>query len=110
MASTAAPLDHGILNTPLASRYGKGGINAAFDQYNAATAKAEKAAWRAQRQTYRADLAQAKALIDGLSEARLTQLGSKRGLTAKACRDALLSAARSNPARSAAILQKEAAQ
>ncbi len=36
-------LDHGELNTPLASRYGKGGIDAAIDRYIREQEKAQRA-------------------------------------------------------------------
>lgn len=43
----ATELDHGELNTPLQSRYGRGGIDAALDRYKAGQAKAARAEQRA---------------------------------------------------------------
>lgn len=47
-------LDHGQLNTPLASRYGKGGIDAAIDKYRAAERREERRQWRAMAQERKA--------------------------------------------------------
>lgn len=40
-------LDHGVLNTPLQSRYGKGGIDAAIDRHLAEQFRADAAKHRA---------------------------------------------------------------
>lgn len=91
------PIDHGELNTPLAKRYGKGGINVALDRHNAAVAKRAAAHNRAIRKAHADLFAQAREIIVGMSQARLTELGARHGITANAARKALLDGARVAP-------------
>ena len=67
-------LDHGELNAPLASRYGKGGIDAALDRYNAEQRRARAAEHKAARKAAReADAARPKLTREDVEGARFVR-------------------------------------
>lgn len=64
-------LDHGELNTPLASRYGKGGIDAALDRYNTEQRRIRAAESKAARKAAReAEAARPKLTREDVEGAR----------------------------------------
>lgn len=96
--------DHGILNIPLAKR---GNIDKQIDAYKAEQARAAKAKDKVRRTAHDALLADAKALIEQVSDARMAELGKPHGLTIKQVRAQFLSAASVNPERVAKAMQRE---
>lgn len=107
---TNQPLDHGVLNLPLAQRYGRGGINAALSRHVAQVERTARAYGKALRAAYRADLTEARTIIAGMSAERLSALGTAHGLTVAQTRAALISRASINPECALIALRKEAAQ
>lgn len=88
-----ASLDHGEMNLPLAKRYGKGGMDAALDRYNAEQRAEAKAAAKARHQRRE----EASAAVHALTAEHLERLAAKTGLTPRQAKQWLLSVAVSQP-------------
>lgn len=111
MSATTARLDHGVLNIPGRTA----GINAELDRWKAGTRAAAHAQAKADAAKTREQRAEAKALIEGLTDEQAIALASRRdicfpplakGGTAKQARAKLNSTAHWMPAT---LLQRGAA-
>jgi hypothetical protein len=97
-------IDHGILNTPLSSRSNTlfGETRKQFDSRVKAEEKAKKAARIAL-------MAEAKGLVEMVSDERMAELGKPHGLTAKQCRKQWHNIAWRSPKAVVAVMRKELA-
>lgn len=86
--------DHGLLNLPLSKR---GNIDREIDRYKKEVQSLRTEEEKAARRDWRLKVAEAKRLVNGLSDERLTSLGETHSLTAKQVRKQLLLLARSRP-------------
>lgn len=91
MAST----DNAVVNIPLAKR----GDLAKLAEHSVREERAAfEARVKAARRETRAAFAEAKGLIEQVSDARMAEMGRTHGLTAKQTRAQFIAAARKNPA------------
>lgn len=101
---SSRPLDHGVLNVPLAKR---GNIDAQIDRYKAEQAKAAKATARSKAAEIASQREEAKAFVAGLSDERIAEVAQKIGSTPSKVRKELNSLAYFDPAK---VLRMKAAE
>ena len=97
-------LDHGLLNLPLSKR---GDIDKQIDRYKAEQFQIRESGIKAARKAHRALVAEARELIDSVSDERMAELGKPHGLTVKQCRKEWRSIASTQPKLVARAMRKE---
>lgn len=93
---TSQPIDHGVLNIPLAKR---GDIDAQLDRYKAQQAREARAAKKAAAATTKELRAAAKAAVAGLTADQLDAIAARIGSTRVQARKELHSMAHWQPSR-----------
>ena len=99
-------LDHGVLNVPLSKR---GDIDKQIDRYKAEQFGIRESGIREARKAHKALLAEARALIELVSDERMADLGTPHGMTAKQCRKEWRAIASRDPETVIRVLRKELA-
>jgi hypothetical protein len=95
-------LDHGILNTPLANRG-----DTLFGETRKQFESRQKTEAKAKHRAYVALMAEAKGLIEMVSDERMAELGKPHDLTARQCRKQMHNTAWRAPQSVVTALRKE---